>query len=270
MPQYDYDTKSLIDFFLSSQIQTRKLLDSLYSGEETLTRAMLVAKEKQVDAIIKQLEEKGVQWAEQAMNKAALEGVAESLYSLGLVDSISEGLTVATLSTTNQAYLVAQIASTQKDILAVTQNMNRETKALISQAYASELRTQLQSGSNSTRQLKKSVQQAIRKEMKGRVNSAIVDKSGRTWKLENYVDMLVKTKAMEAHREASINSGLEEGTQYARISKHNATDACSRWEGKIVKLDPNADGEYPYIDDIPRREIFHPRCKHILSPIFLD
>lgn len=269
MTQYDYDVKKLIDFFLDAQKKTTDLLDSLYK-EDKITRAMLISREKQIDVIIKQLETSGLLWADQAMNKAALEGVAETLVSLGLVETVSEALAVASLSATNQAYLIAQIASTQTDILAVTQNMSRQSKSAISQAYANELRAQLASGSNSHRELKKSVQQAIRKENARGIDTAIIDRANRRWKVEDYVDMLLQTKAMEAHREASINAGLEEGALHARISKHGATDACARWEGKTVKLSPNAPGDYPYVGDIPRRELFHPRCKHILSPIFLD
>ena len=38
------------------------------------------------------------------------------------------------------------------------------------------------------------------------------------------------------------------------------------YEGKIVKLVASAEGNYPYVGDLPNREIFHPNCKHIISP----
>ena len=267
-PNYDYEVNRLIAFFEDANIQTRELLAGLYT-QDKVTRAMLTSYQKQLDAIIKQLREQGVQWSEQAITNAALNGIADSLFALGLAATYEEALSIATLSKVNQAYVTAQIADTQSDILAVTQNVDRQTRALISRIYAEQLRAQLSTGSNSIRQTKSAVSANLQRELKGRANTAIVDAAGRRWKVRNYVDMLAQTKAMQAHREASRNTALEEGARYGRISKHNAKDKCSLWESKIVKLDPNAHGDYPYIDDVPTKEIFHPRCRHIVTPIIL-
>lgn len=267
-PNYDYDVNRLVAFFESSIIQTRELLDSLYR-QDNVTHAILTSYQAQLDAIIKQLREQGVQWSEQAITNAALNGIADSLFALGLAKTYEEARSIATLSSVNQAYLTAQIADTQADILAVTQNIDRQTRALISRTFAEQLRAQLSSGSNSTRQLKSAVSTNLQREMKGRADTAIVDAAGRRWKVRDYVDMLAQTKAMQAHREASRNTALEEGARYGRISTHGAKDACKGYEGAIVKLTPDAPGDYPYIDDLPRRSIFHPRCKHIVTPVIL-
>jgi len=79
--------------------------------------------------------------------------------------------------------------------------------------------------------------------------------------------MLARTKMMNAQREASINEALSEGSFYGRISRHNAKDACRKWEGKIVKLVAEVPGDYPYIGDLPRNEIFHPNCRHLVTPL---
>ena len=267
-PNYDYDVNRLVAFFETSIIQTRELLDSLYR-QDSLTRAILTSHQAQLDAIIKQLREEGVKWSESAITNATLNGVADSLYSLGLAKTYDEARSIAKLSAVNQAYLTAQIADTQSDILAVTQNVDRQTRALISRVYAEQLRAQLSTGSNSIRQTKSAVSANLQRELKGRVNTAIVDAAGRRWKVRDYVDMLAQTKAMQAHREASRNTALEEGARYGRISKHGAKDACSKWEGKIVKLDPNAPGDYVFVDDLPTREIMHPRCRHLILPMIL-
>lgn len=67
--------------------------------------------------------------------------------------------------------------------------------------------------------------------------------------------------------EATINEAVADEAYYGVISSHGAKDDCANWEGKIVKLVPNAPGDYPYIGDLPNREIFHPRCRHTISPI---
>jgi len=268
-PNYDYDVNRLVAFFESSIIQTRELLDSLYRQDQ-LTRAILTTYQTQLADIIKQLREEGVKWSEQAVTNAALNGIADSLFTLGLAKTYAEARSIATLSTLNQAYLTAQIADTQADILAVTQNVDRQTRALISRVYAEQLRAQLSTGSNSIRQTKSAVSANLQRELKGRADTAIVDAAGRRWKVRDYVDMLAQTKAMQAHREASRNTALEEGARYGRISKHGAKDDCKKYEGTIVKLTLDAPGDYPYIDDLPRRSIFHPRCRHIVTPIILS
>lgn len=268
MAEYKYDAAELVKFFEETRDETRTMLLEMAS-EGKITRARLTAYEKQYELIIKQLRESGVQWADQAVTKAATEGIADSLVSLGLAETKAAALAVVAFSKVNQAYLTAQIADTQRDILLVTQNMERETKQLFQRVYRTQLRSQAVKNDNSMRQLKRSLDKALRAELKSAADSAIVDSAGKTWKLRNYVDMLVQTKMMEAHRESSINTGLEEGALHGRISKHGARDACARWEGKIVKLVPDAPGEYPYLGDIPRRQLFHNRCKHICSPIFV-
>lgn len=263
-PNYDYDVNRLVAFFEASNKQTRELLASLYT-ENKMTRAMLTSYRAQLAAIIKQLREQGVQWSEQAVTNAALNGVADSIYALGLATTYEESRSIAQLSKINQAFVTAQIADTQADILAVTQNIDRQTRALISRTFAERLRAQLASGSNHPSELKT----AVSADLRGKLDRAIVDAAGRRWKVGDYVDMLAQTKAMQAHREASRNTAQEEGARYGRISTHGAKDACSNWEGRIVKLDPDAPGDYPYIDDLPTREIFHIRCRHLCSPIIL-
>lgn len=263
-PNYDYDVNRLVAFFAASNKQTKELLASLYT-ENKMTRARLTSYQAQLAAIIKQLREQGVQWSEQAVTNAALNGVADSIYALGLATTYEEARSIAQLSKINQAFVTAQIADTQADILAVTQNIDRQTRALISRTFAERLRAQLASGSNHPSELKT----AVSADLRGKLDRAIVDAAGRRWKVRDYVDMLAQTKSMQAHREASRNTAREEGARYGRISTHGAKDACSNWEGRIVKLDPDAPGDYPYIDDLPSREIFHPRCRHIVTPVIL-
>ncbi|MNP64630.1 hypothetical protein D3C76_1601420 [compost metagenome] len=71
----------------------------------------------------------------------------------------------------------------------------------------------------------------------------------------------------EARRESAINEAISRRAYYGVISRHGATDACANWEGKIVKLVREADGEYAFIGDITRRELFHPCCKHLVTPL---
>jgi len=81
------------------------------------------------------------------------------------------------------------------------------------------------------------------------------------------VDMVSRTKMMRMTMDATINEAVDREAYYGVISSHGARDACRNWEGKIVKLVADAPGDYPYYGNLPTREIFHPRCSHVISPV---
>lgn len=265
--EYDEYVDDLRALFIDAEIKTRELYASLYTSEETrLTRAMLQARLAQLEAIIEELDAGAVKWADNAITVATLDATAESLVSMGLVDTLEEAEKVAQLSAINKSYTFAQIATTQNDLLATSSYMKKQATSYISQSFSDELRAQIAIGRNNPKTLKS----AVIKRIKAKKDIHIKDSAGRAWKTRDYVDMLAQTKMMEAHKGASINAGVEEGAKHGKISRHGATDDCKKWEGKIVKLVEDADGEYPFIDDLPNREIFHPRCRHVVTPIFLD
>jgi len=267
-PNYDYQTAELLRFFESSRKEIETLISEM-ATERKLNRAMLVAYEKQLDAIIARLNDRGLSWADSAMTEAATNGVADTLMSLDLANSRADALAIASMAATNEQMLYALIADTQDDILGVTQNMSRQSKKLLRGVFTEQLRAQRARGSNSYRELKNLLNQSLARQKQQGVDITVIDNGGRRWKQRDYIDMLVQTKMMHAHKEAAINRALEEGTQYGRITRHGAKDACSRWEGKIVKLDPDAPGDYPYYGDLPNREIFHCRCRHRILPIHI-
>lgn len=265
-PDYDYRVNELLAFFDESRAEIEQLIAKL-PEEKRINRATLVAYSKQIDAIIAQLNERGLAWAETAMTEAATEGAADALMSLNLATSHAEAVALAAMSATNEKMLFALIADTQDDILGVTQNMGRQSKRLIRGVFADELRAQRAKGNNSYAELKKLLNQSLARQKQQGVDITIIDNGGRRWQQRDYLDMLVQTKMMHAHKESTITRALEEGSQYGRITRHGAKDACQRWEGKVVKLDPDAPGDYPYYGDLPNREIFHPRCHHRVLPV---
>lgn len=267
-PDYDYRVNELLAFFDESRSEIEQLIAKL-PEEKRINRATLVVYSKQIDAIVSQLNERGLVWAETAMTEAATEGVADALMSLNLATSHAEAIALATMGATNEKMLFALISDTQDDILGVTQNMSRQSKKLIRGVFTDELRAQRAKGNNSYAELKKLLNQSLARQKQQGIDITIIDNGGRRWKQRDYLDMLVQTKMMHAHKESTITRALEEGTQYGRITRHGAKDACSRWEGKIVKLDPDAPGDYPYYGDLPNREIFHPRCKHRVLPVHI-
>lgn len=83
----------------------------------------------------------------------------------------------------------------------------------------------------------------------------------RTFRLEDYADILVRSQTMKAYNSGIIARSLGAGRRFMRVSKVtpdvDGQDVCNDHEGEIVDLlDPNV--------ILPP---FHPRCRHILIPV---
>lgn len=91
-----------------------------------------------------------------------------------------------------------------------------------------------------------------------------IDKAGRSWDSRKYFEMLARTVLANTRRESYVQTLINEGQDLAKISVHNAKDACKNWEGKVVSLTGAKKG-YPTLQEaIASGEVFHPRCKHRL------
>src|SRR5690606_27854204 len=103
----------------------------------------------------------------------------------------------------------------------------------------------LAAGINGQRTLRREILTKLRRDLGNAVDTGIIDAAGRRWKPEVYAEMLSRTKLHAVNREARINEAISRGAFYGRISTHGATDACRKYEGMIVKLVREAEGEYP-------------------------
>lgn len=264
-PNYDYDVKKLTREYEKALKSVQSELNTLFLSD--FERAQIVAVEANIAGILKDLSKYGNAWATASITKSSREGAASTIYALGLAKTFEEALKIAQFNSMNKALVEAIIADTQADLLAVTQNVERKTRAAVRQVTADVLRTKTSAGINGTRTLQQAISKGLRVKLGSAADNAIVDAAGRKWKLKAYTEMLARTKMMEAHKESTINEALGEGVQYAVISRHGAVDACAKWEGRVVSLTPDAPGDYPYVDDLPRNEIFHPNCKHLITPV---
>lgn len=260
-PNYDYDVKKVVKAYERSLKDVQRELNDLFLTD--FERAQLIATERNVRNILSDMTKYSDEWASVAVSKSANEGIATTIYSLGLAPTYEEALKIARFNLVNKRLVAAAIADTQADLLAVTQNIERQAKLAIRKATAEAMRHTLTRRNNATQDIAKEIRQRIVQA----TDAAIIDARGNRWKVGNYADVVARTNMMNAHREASINEALSEGSMYGRISRHGATDACRQYEGKIVKLVADADGDYPYIGDIPRSKLFHPRCKHLVTPL---
>ncbi|NGM81201.1 minor capsid protein [Paenibacillus sp. 7124] len=264
-PDYDYDVNLLVKAFKDALLAIAGELSRLdLTG---ISRANAKAALAEVAVILRGLNAESAAWVEKHVPKAATDGVIRAIVDIGAAETVAEAEKIAKFNRINREFVAAAVADTQADLLAVTQNVDRRVKQAVRQATAESLRANLTKGVNGQRTLNADMLQRMRQTLGSAIDTGIIDSAGRRWKPDVYVEMVSRTKMNAAHREATINEAVGRGAYYARVSRHGATDACRNWEGRIVKLTPDAPGDYPYVGDISRRELFHPKCSHVLSPI---
>ena len=265
MPNYDSQIEELVREFKRAVEKIKAQLDRFDLTD--FRRANQMATLKNIANILSELNDEAAAWVEANLPVAARNGVAESIVALGVVDTLAEAHQIVKFNRVNTELVKAAIADTQADLLAVTQNIDRKVKATIRQVVSETMRENLAQGVNGRRTMNADIIQGLRGKLGDSVNTGIVDASGRRWKPEVYVDMVTRTKMMRLTNEATLNEAVDREAYYGVISSHGAKDLCRNWEGRVVKLVEAAPGDYPYYGALPNREIFHPNCKHTISPV---
>lgn len=264
-PVYDYDVALLVRAYKNALLSISAELSRL--DLTAMSRANAKAALAEVAAILRSLNEDSAAWVERYIPKAATDGIARTIVALGAADTLQDAERIVKFNRINREFVASAVADTQADLLAVTDNVDRRVKQAIRQVTADSMRANLTRGINGNRTLNADILAHMKKTLGSAIDTGIVDSAGRRWRPEVYVEMVTRTKMAQAQRESSINEAVGRGAYYGVISRHNAIDKCRGYEGIIVKLTSDAPGDYRYIGDLPRNEIFHPNCKHLVTAI---
>lgn len=264
-PVYDYNIEILVRAYKNALLSISTELSRL--DLTTMSRANSRAALAEVASILRSLNDESAAWVERYIPKAATEGISRTIVALGAADTLEDAEKIVKFNRINREFVASAVADTQADLLAVTNNVNRRVRTAVRQATADSMRANLTRGVNGNKTLNADILARMKKTLGSAIDTGIVDSAGRRWLPESYVKMLTRTKMAVTQRESSINEAVGRGAYYGVISRHNAVDKCRGYEGMIVKLTPGAPGEYRYIGDLPRNEIFHPCCKHLVTAI---
>lgn len=264
-PTYDYDIRQLVRYYEKALQQIRLELERLDLTK--MQRANVLATQKEVRLILAELDESVGAWITTFIPRAAEDGVVHAIMALGVAETVEEARKIVAFNRFNRELIKMAVADTQDDLMQVSQNIDRKVRNAIREAAAESIRSNLTRGNNTTTPIVRDIVAEMRKRLGDAVNTGIIDAAGRRWNPKVYAETVVQTKMAHTQRESAINEALGRGANYGVISSHGAKDACRNWEGKVVKLTPDAEGDFPYVGTLPRREIFHPRCKHVISPI---
>ncbi|MDX8360170.1 phage minor capsid protein [Cytobacillus sp. IB215316] len=263
-PNYDYNVAQLVGYYEKAMRQLQRELDRIDLTE--YRRANITATLANIKKILRDLDKKSVEWTKENIELAAEDGVARTLVALGEAGTLEEAKTIVAFSAVNKELVKMAVADTQSDLLAVTKNVERKVRNAVRSVTAEVMRTNLTQNVNGTRTLTRDIVSGLKQQLDKSLETGIIDSMGRRWRPKVYAETVVMTKMAETHRQATMNEAVEREAYYGLISSHGATDACRNWEGRIVKITRDAPGDYPYIGDLPRREIFHPRCGHQVMP----
>jgi hypothetical protein len=264
-PTYDSDISILLSYYEEA---LRKISNELNRIDLTnFERANLIVVQKEIANVLKELDVKTSAWVSTMIPKATEDGVIYSIMALGVADTVEEARKIVVFNRLNREFIKTAVADTQDDLLQVSQNIDRKVRTTIRQVTAEAMRANLTQGINTTDSIKRDILRDLRQRLGDSINTGIIDSLGRRWRPEVYVDTLTQTKLAQAQRESAINEALSRDAYYGVISSHGAKDLCRNWESKVVKLTPDAPGDMPYYGSLPNREIFHPRCRHVISPV---
>jgi len=102
----------------------------------------------------------------------------------------------------------------------------------------------------------------VKKQIKKTGVTALIDRGGRNWKLDNYAKMLSSEMMATTARKAITNTGSENGLDLYEITSHGAKDACRFHEAEIFSLTGKTAG-FPTLSELEASgEIFHVGCRH--------
>lgn len=143
--------------------------------------------------------------------------------------------------------------------------LSKGVEGVISEALKEQMRGELALG-----KIQGESREQIKKRIKEKIKSSNVfglkDRSGKVWNLDTYTEMLVRTTAVKAHNEGLAMQMLDYGMDLVQVTSHETScSLCSPWQGRVLSITGNTKG-YATLDDAKSSGLFHPNCRHSLSP----
>lgn len=207
-------------------------------------------------------------------NKAnpMIESVIKEAYNEGYQNSNNIlGDNILEQGDSQQSMLNKLVSDTCNDMLIATKYMSESAKRFVrvKTSQVMQLQQAIREGNKSlaytlARQLEAG---KLQKDVNSQAFTGIVDSMGRRWNLKTYSEMVIRTKTQQAYIYGTAEYGHKMGCHLFIISSHNAIDACKKWEGSIITVGETIDGYLSYEELAGSMEIFHPNCRHHITPI---
>jgi Phage minor capsid protein 2 len=272
-PKYDYNVKKILKIYQQAReeilVDLLKLVES--TPDDSIRINLAASLIRQIDFILAQANVEIQKTVEEMILETFNEGQASLLYAVGEYDSIADATKGVSFSMLSKHMVDAMIADTYTDLLSATDNMSKRLKRIVRQTVAEQMRVNAIKRFGRKHNVKgivsKLTKKGFSKELDEEGFVGIVDRSGRRWKLNHYVETVVRTKIQQAHVEGMRVQGIERGIDLALISTHGAEDDCRKYEGIVISMNGLTEGFLTYDELRKSNEIFHPNCQHTLYPI---
>lgn len=231
-----------------------------------LTNAEYAKVTKKIDKIFTKYEKELAKWSDEAIETAYKRGATQAIIDLGETRTVEEALKLLNLDDRINAEAIKLLKeTTYNDLLQMTNNTKRRVKDMLSRVVFEVMKGR-EIGVD-VREFSRTIISRIRQEAVKEIDFAIIDRAGREWSVKSYSEMVARTKITQAQLIGVENEALRRDGYYGLISSHGSKcNLCRPWEGKVVKLRSDAEGNFPLLSEIKsvrgRTSIFHPRCRH--------
>lgn len=194
-------------------------------------------------------------------------------YSLGADDAIKQlqniGADIAVKRGFNKVHkeaIGALIDDASRAIAESIRGVGRSANLLLGKAVRDQITQKIATGQIGGAALRQ-VRQQIKGVLAEQGLTALVDKGGRKWSLEDYAEMVFRTKAVEGRNRGLINRLAENEYDLVQVSEHwTSCDKCKPWQGKILSITGNTKG-YQTVAEAELAGLFHPNCRHALNAL---
>ncbi len=269
----DPDVSGLVRLYRQAALELRDRAEQhLVRDARKLTsearRARLL--EREVAAILGELDEKADLWIAKNIPRQYMKGVREA--TQGLTDigfdfdlEISPGVHREAVEALVRS-MQTELEIGQARIIQATQRLVRATQ--LDTAVDRQITKQVALGTVAGK-ARPEVSEAIRNVLVDEFGEGPVLINGRRYAMDAYSELVARTKMAEAHTIGTVMRNVEAGNDLVMVSSHGADDGCSFFEGQIFSISGTSD-TYPALADIDNGPPFHPNCIHRLLPFVED
>lgn len=202
-------------------------------------------------------------WIQENVPKQYAAGAADAIGQLRQVGAkIKVG---GSLVSIDRKAIEALMADTSMRFGDAMSGLKRDATRIFVSASQAEIKQQIASGIIEG-QTRKEIAGTIKETIRSKGLAALEDKRGRSWTIDRYADMLVRTKMTEARNTGIANKMLQNDQDLVQVSSHGADDICGEWEGEILSLSGATDG-FKTVAEAEADGLFHPNCRHALNVI---
>lgn len=244
----------------------QELVDS--AGAKRIQKARVMAR---INYELSKLGVDGDKILKEELSKYYYDGANQALQDLRDLDVNLSPSASAAINKEAVAALVDEAVTLYGQGIA---GISRNASNIISTALRQNLNLTIAQG-KITGSARKMISAAVEKEIRDRGIGSLTDKAGRSWSLDSYTEMLVRTKGVEARNQGLANKMVSYGFDLVQVSNHGTQHkACRAWEGKILSLTGQTPtgakllGGYSVagtVDEAKAAGLFHPNCKHAIN-----